>query len=80
MSSLIPDLLDLRVVLDDDGVLEVAARRVGLTVALQVARGREPALTHPNLETRRQGTRVGPHVDARLGEKGTFGQKLEVLI
>ena len=64
LSSLVPDLLDLGVVLDDDGVLEVAARRVGLPVALQVARGGEAALPHPHLEPRRQRTGVGPHVHA----------------
>ena len=66
MTSLIPDFLDLRVVLHDDGVLEVAARRVGLPVVLDVARGGEAALPHPHFEPRRQGPRARPHVDARL--------------
>ena len=63
LPGLVPDLLDQGVILDDDGVLHVAPRGVGLPVGLRVPAARHPATVQEDLETGGDGSWSRGQVD-----------------
>ena len=63
LPGLVPDLLHQGVVLDDDRVLHIAPRWVGLAVSLGVSTARHAATIEEDLEGGSDGAGAGPQVD-----------------